>query len=126
MNKSVLAAFAYRLFVGVMFWGTVPLSVALFVWEHDLAISDLNHKAVQLILVFLMTGWASVWNTMGEYHRISHYTDQNETLVKGIHYHFVVPNPLRSESMADYPSKNLTSIQTHSSTIHENYHVSNN
>jgi len=126
MNKSSTAVIAFRLFASAMFWGTIPLMIGLWIWEHNLALSDMNHKVVQIILVFIMIGWAYLWNTLSEYHRLSHYTSQSGVTSYKLHYQFKTTSLLDPDPSPGYTRTNATSLQVYSNSIKDEYHVSNN
>jgi hypothetical protein len=61
----------YSVFADVMLWGSIPLLLALFDWEHGLGISNTYHILAQILLLIFVCRWALFWFTYGEKRRIS-------------------------------------------------------
>lgn len=56
----------------VMVWMTLPLMIGFGYWEHSMPMTDLAHRLTQLVLLFVVFGWANYWNTQAEYDRLRH------------------------------------------------------
>lgn len=54
----------------VMVWMTLPLMIGFGYWEHSMQMTDLAHRLTQLVLLFVVFGWANYWNTQAEYDRL--------------------------------------------------------
>jgi len=63
----------FSLFADLMVWGTVPLMAVLGYWEHQLRLTEMEHKLVLVMLVVFVFVWAHLWINMGERDRLARY-----------------------------------------------------
>jgi len=116
----------FSIFADLMLLGTVPLMVGLGYWEHQLKLSDTDHRLVQLILVLIVFGWAYWWNSLRIRNRLTHSAAWN---MDEMVIHHIKPGITDQEDPILMPGFNgslLTTEDDISNEIVERNHVSNN
>ncbi|MHB8112618.1 MAG: hypothetical protein ACYDHA_04060 [Bellilinea sp.] len=116
----------FSVFTDVMLWGTIPLMGLLGLWEYHLAMSEADHKLVQMMLVIIVFTWAYFWNSMGVRDRLAH--PKSQYVNHRIKYYFGsgITKPVETNNIPDYTCSQLEPKKGVSNEIVEQYHVSNN
>lgn len=72
MKGRIMFHMTVSLLADIMLWGSIPLWAILGFWEEHLTLGNTGHEIAQIILMFLVLGWAYAWNRIGDRDRLTH------------------------------------------------------
>lgn len=126
MKGRIMFPMTTSLLADIMLWGSIPLWAILGFWEEHLKLSNTGHEVVQIILVFLVLGWAYAWNRIGERDRLAHLQSQHAKQAIAIRFEGVINPDPEIESLPDESGLNPNEKESVYWETLENVHVSKN